>query len=269
VIGPGDGTPAVIVLAAGIGSRLGRLVVKRPKWLLDLAPDAPLARHHLRAIDRALAAGAPRIAVAGHASDALRVFLLREGAAHVDVVVNPRYATWNNWYSLLVGLRRLDELGWAGPVIVLNADLYCPEEWLADVAAGITHRPPPEVLLAIDVGRPLTDEAMKVELDGTGRVTAIGKFGLARPAGEYIGLAALSSAGRAAVAGILQTFAADGRTDEWYEAGLQQAMDSGLRVEAWTTPHSDWVEIDDADDHAAAQDLYERRRRGAEAGGCR
>jgi len=197
------------------------------------------------------------------------VFLLREGAAHVDVVVNPRYATWNNWYSLLVGLRRLDELGWAGPVIVLNADLYCPEEWLADVAAGITRRTPPEVLLAVDVGRPMTDEAMKVEFDGSRRVTAIGKVGLARPAGEYIGLAALSSAGRAAVAGILQTFAADGRTDEWYEAGLQQAMDHALAVEAWTTPHSDWVEIDDADDHAAAQDLYERRRRGAEAGGCR
>ncbi|HSH23128.1 MAG TPA: hypothetical protein VK975_03615, partial [Acidimicrobiales bacterium] len=115
--------------------------------------------------------------------------------------------------------------------------------------------------LAVDVARPLTEEAMKVAAgptDAQGRrwCRAIGKEGVDDPVGEYVGMSTLAPPGRALVHEALRSFTTDEMwTDAWYEAAFQQLSAASPFLTLWPTPSSEWVEIDDAEDLATAERL--------------
>ena len=123
----------VIVLAAGRGSRLGRVGDDTPKWLLDIGGRA-IADRHLEGIRAAGDHVASTRVVTGHGAEAIDRFLsARAGDGPVETVFNPEYARLNNWYSLLVGLRSLPADGAA--VAVINADLHLEPSWVAGFLA--------------------------------------------------------------------------------------------------------------------------------------
>ena len=240
----------VIVLAAGCGSRLGALGDRTPKWLLEVG-GRTLADRQLEAIGRAGDAVASVRVVVGHAAHAIEC-ALDERPEKVGLVANPEFATLNNWWSLLRGLRAAPE---DGPVVVLNADLLAdPEhlaEFLEEAATGGA-----DGLLAVDLVKDLTDESMKVALAEDGSLTRIGKVGVDDPVGEYVGMLMARGEALRRLRAVLEGFV--GRPDaanEWYEGAVERAAASGTRWHVWPMPPGGWVEIDDDADLQAAQSL--------------
>ncbi|WP_205698310.1 NTP transferase domain-containing protein [Conexibacter sp. SYSU D00693] len=230
----------VVVLAAGRGSRLGALGDATPKWLLEVG-GRTLADRHLEAFAAAGGAVASVRVVTGHAATAI-IHELADSPQVDEVVHNPQYATRNNWWSLLLALRRLP----AGePVAVVNADLLADPDAVASFLVAAANGPA-EGLLAVDLQRLLTDESMKVQLDDGGALSRIGKVGIAAPVGEYVGL--LMARGRVltALRAALERFAdCPASFDEWYEGAVGATAATGHRWEVWPMPSSGWVEIDD------------------------
>jgi len=241
----------VVILAAGKGSRMGALGEGLPKWLLEVGPRT-IADHQLGAIADAGDAVTSTWVVTGHARSRVEQFL--DGRRGVECVYNPEYARLNNWYSVLLALRAIDD--GSVPVVVLNSDLFAPR-WIsrfvadaADTADG--------ALIAVDAQRRLTDESMKVAATESDRgyLTAIGKAAVADPVGEYVGMLMAGGESLVEFRAALESF--EGREenrDEWYERAVGLTAAGGSRWRLWTTPDSNWVEIDDDADHATAVDL--------------
>jgi choline kinase len=247
----------VIILAAGRGSRLGALVEDRSKWLLEVE-GGTIADRQLAALrDPALSNGSNAIAsalvVTGHAPDSTERFVRSYGDPRVRTVHNPEYATLNNWYSLLVGLREV-RCADGDRVAVLNADLFAEPEWLASFLCE-SARTDAEALIAVDRERTLTEESMKVAARGD-LLAGIGKAGIDRPVGEYVGMLMARGGVLENLRRTLEGFA--GRAEaanHWYEAAVGITAQEGSPWTVWATPSSDWVEIDDDADYEHARSL--------------
>ena len=234
----------VVVLAAGRGSRLGALGDATPKWLLRVG-GRTLAERQLEGIRGAGDAVASISVVVGHAAEAIEDALDDD----VRVIANPRFASRNNWWSVLLALRELPE---DGPVAILNADLLIDPDQIRAFLTG----PRSEGLMAVDLEQGVTEESMKVEL-GTDEVIAkIGKVGLDAPAGEYVGLLMASGATLRAFRAQLEAFDADPEHDnEWYEGAIGRSAAEGAQWRVWPVRSGAWVEIDDDRDLDAAEAL--------------
>jgi choline kinase len=247
----------VIILAAGRGSRLGALAEDRSKWLLEVE-GGTIAERQLAALrDPALSNGSSAVGTAlvvtGHASDATERFLRSHGDACVRAVHNPDYATLNNWYSLLVGLREIPCAD-GDRVVVLNADLFAEPAWIASFLSD-SARTGAEALIAVDLERALTDESMKVAAQGD-LLERIGKVEVDEPVGEYVGMLMARGRALADLRRTLEGFVGrDDAIDRWYEAAVGITAQRGTPWTVWATPSSDWVEIDDDADYERARSL--------------
>ncbi|HEV2068276.1 MAG TPA: NTP transferase domain-containing protein [Acidimicrobiales bacterium] len=255
---------AVVVLAAGQGRRLGSAGGSGPKWLIEVG-GAPIAERHLTAVEQTLGPDTDVLVVVGHAADRVEEYCAaraERSSLRPLLVTNPQHEERNNWYSLLVGLDALESrLDDDQVVVILNSDLFGLPEWIGALLRAANQLSGVPGSLAVDVVRPITDEAMKVAAgpsDAAGRrwCTAIGKVDVDDPVGEYVGLSALAPSGRAMVHEALRAFTADGtRSDAWYEAAFQEISAMSPFLALSPTPSSAWVEIDDTDDLRAAERL--------------
>jgi choline kinase len=249
----------VIVLAAGLGRRLAGATAL-PKWLAPVSGSCPAAVH-LRAFEAA-AVGRVHVVVPPRAPEIEALVGPWRDRLDIDLVANDHSADRNNWYSLLVGFRAWEREGGSARsgagVVVVNSDLYAAPGWFEHLLGSLPGADAPATL-AVDPERGRNDEAMKVGLDtGAGRVTAIGKVGVERPGGEYVGIAWWSPAGAAALGAVLETFLDEPeRSDCWYEHGIAEHIAAGGRYEAVPVPSGRWVEIDDEADLATARELVE------------
>jgi len=237
-----------VVLAAGVGSRL-QPAHQGAKWLLPVNGE-PIAERQLRSLRLALSPDAPILVVAGHAAADVVAFTADHPG--VDVLINPQYDVRNNWYSLSVALQHWRSLRRAGSLLVMNSDLYCPDHWVKEFSAAACESAA-DCVLAVDMQRQLTGEAMKVGRSG-GRVALLAKGGIEQPIGEFLGLSALSGTGLGAVQRALDGMDTRGE-DGWYENAFERALLSGATAGVWSVPHPRWVEIDDAADVVTARHL--------------
>lgn len=239
----------VVVLAAGVGRRLG-LPDLTPKWLAPVGDRTP-ASEQLAAIERA---GITDVTVLSppraDAGATIAAMLAERGAHDVELLENPHYADRNNWFSLLLALRAHE----GEDLVVLNSDLFAAATWLGQVIGDLIASDAPAAL-AIDVERPLTEEAMKVTVRD-GRIGGIGKVGIDDPGGEYVGASFWTASAAASLAQHLEGYLDDpAAVDNWYEHGIDADVRAGAHYRVVPVPSVDWVEIDDPDDLAAARRL--------------
>ena len=242
----------MIVLAAGRGSRLGPLGDEIPKWLLEIG-DRTIAERQLEG-----AADATTFSVVtGHADDTISEFLQEHGHPEVNTVFNPEWATLNNWYSLLVGLRAIDLQSDDDRMVVFNSDFYAePDMYAAFVESSATTDE--ESLIAVDVERVLTDESMKVSARD-GLLERIGKIDIQDPIGEYVGMLMARGGVLRDITDMLASF--EGKPEDlnqWYEGAVGRTAAAGVPWRVWATPTTDWVEIDDDADYSIAEQLAQR-----------
>jgi choline kinase len=266
-----------LVLAAGQGQRLRPDTDALPKTLLPVDGESTILDVILRNLAKV---GLTDVAlVAGHAADALIARVPDLEARHglaIEIIRNDRFDR-NNAYSLWLARE-----AYAGGALLVNGDTVHPvdvEQTLLSAAAetaaaALTQATPdgatptatptataPEIILALDVTKRLTDEAMKVTLTatttGTGHRTVhkiTKQMPVADAHGEYIG-ATLIGAGVASdlAAALDETWRRD--PNLYYEDGYQLLADQGVPVGVAPLPSLEWVEVDDHADLARAREV--------------
>jgi choline kinase len=236
-----------VVLAAGVGSRLGAETVELPKTLIGVDGDRTI-------LDIALANFAhvgleDAVIVTGHGHDVLadRVpDLERRHGVKLELVFNPKAREWNNCYSLWCAREAFRE-----GVLLANGDTVHP----ASVEERLLEARGPELVLAVDDSKALGEEEMKVHITGDGHLDRINKALDPETAhGEYIGVTLIEPAAAEPLADALE---AVWRRDTtlYYEDGFQELADRGGRVGIAPIGSVEWVEVDDHRDLARAREV--------------
>ena len=239
---PDRNLPAVI-LAAGVGRRLGSLTADRPKALIEVGGTTLLERQ-LRALEDVGCATA--FIVSGHCAQRLEETLAtRRGRISVRQIPNPDYATANNIVSLLAARDVLRD-----GFCLLNSDIVFDPGILATLwnrTAGSW--------IVVDTDEILGEEEMKVQVDENGVVHRISK--LLDPAisvGEYIGMALFDAIGARALVDSAARLVRAGEVQLYYEDAIDRDAAS-INVGVVSCEGRPWTEIDDQVDLKRARTL--------------
>ncbi len=236
-------TTAAVILVAGIGSRLRPITDDRPKALVDLGGETILGR-----TVRLLASyGVRKVVLAtGYREDAVRAAM--EGApVAVEYCRNPQFDRTQNSVSLALCRSALGP----GAFFKLDGDVVFQRQVLERLDES-----PAELAVAVDSGRMVDAEAMKVTVSGL----AINAFGKSIPlqasAGESIGIERIAAGLSAPLFDALDGVIAGGETGLYYEDIYSQLIAAG-RLAAEAVPVSDlpWTEVDDFADLERAREL--------------
>jgi choline kinase len=236
-------TTAAVVLVAGIGSRLRPITDDRPKALVDVGGETILGR-----TVRLLASyGVRRVVLAtGYREDAVRAAM--QGApVVVEYCRNPEFDRTQNSVSLALCRTALGSEAFFkldGDVVFQRQVLERLDECSAELA------------VAVDAGRTLDAEAMKVTVSGLS-ISAFGKgIELAKSAGESIGIERIAGGASAPLFDALDRTIAGGETNLYYEDVYSRLIAAGtLRAEAVPVRDLPWTEVDDFNDLERAREL--------------
>src|SRR3954469_10922164 len=213
-------TSTAVILVAGIGSRLRPITDDRPKALVDLDGETILGR-----TVRLLASyGVRKVVLAtGYREDAVRA-AMQNAPVQVEYCRNPEFDRTQNSVSLAlcraaVGFDAFFKLD--GDVVFQRQVLDRLDESSAPLA------------VAVDAGRMLDAEAMKVSVAGS-TILAFGKgIELEKSAGESIGIERIAGTHSRALFDALERTIARGETGLYYEDVYSQLIaEGGLHAEA-------------------------------------
>ncbi|MEW9702154.1 sugar phosphate nucleotidyltransferase [Paenibacillus sp. SI8] len=229
----------VVILAAGIGSRLHPLTKNRPKAMLKIN-EKPLVQYQIESVLKSGFAYEDIYIIGGYMIEQLEEHFKETG---IHFIYNPFYASMNNIYSFLLTQAVGDDL------LLINSDVFYNHQLIPLILS--TEFPS---CLLVDRKKALTEEAMKVKLDGN-RLRLVNKqLNLAETDGEYIGISKLSVYDL----NILYRKAAElieaGEVSGWYE-NVYEACAANVDIRAVHTEGYPWIEIDDMRDWECAKQL--------------
>ena len=207
----GSSSPSAIILAAGVGRRLGH---GTPKVLLEFGGKSLLERH-LAALQ---VNGVRDIAITvGHRPDLIRAELGRLGALHrIALVENPRYRE-GSVVSVAVQAPRLAA---GGPVLLMDGDVLYDSRMIARLLAAA----PDNVLLFDRLIEP-GDEPVKICLRGDVIVDFAKKPEHAHERhGESVGFFRFSASMAVALAERATAYVEDRRAGAEYEAAIRDLV---------------------------------------------
>jgi L-glutamine-phosphate cytidylyltransferase len=236
----------VVLLAAGLGSRLGALTAQLPKALIPVGGRTLLA--HALAFASRLAP--EEVIVVGGFGHALVTAELQElqsrgalfgGSWPVRLVENRDFRQ-GNLLSLQTARPHLD-----GDFVLMNVDhIYRPS------IATLVAAPARDVTAFIDTDRALGDDDMKVKRDPQGRVARIAKTLTDFDAG-YVGMTAVPAGVRERYfAETDAALAAEGTTIH-VERILARLADAHIPPHCRDISGHGWLEVDTPSERAAAE----------------
>ncbi|MBT0994604.1 NTP transferase domain-containing protein [Cellulomonas sp. DKR-3] len=218
----------VVILAAGLGSRLG---TGAPKALTRLRDGRTILRQQLDILASRVLTARVHVVVGFRAQDVV--------AAEPSVVAvpNPRFATTNTARSLAIGLDACPP----GDVLWLNGDVVCDP--------GVVDRLLAErgTAIAVDTAA-VGEEEVKYDLDAEGWVRRLSKQ-VAPALGEAVGVNLVAAGDRDVLRRRLEQVA-DG---DYFERAVELAIDlDALRVRPVDVSDLFAVEVDFPEDLARA-----------------
>ena len=225
----------VVILAAGLGTRLGR---PYPKPLTPLADGRSILRQQLDHLRETFGPHARITVVVGFKMD-----LIMEAAADdAAFVYNELYDQTNTSKSLLKALR----LAPPGGVLWLNGDVVFVPGLLDSLRP---HLSADRSFVAVNT-ESVADEEVKYTLDGDGFVKDLSKQ-VVGGLGEAVGINYVAAADRDTLVAHLRRCA----DNDYFERGLETAIADGLRVAAVDISGYGCVEVDFEPDLARANQL--------------
>ncbi len=232
-----------VILAAGLGSRLGEFTRYKPKTLLSVG-GRPLISHILGALS---GAGIREvIIITGHGEEMLRSSV-GDGSAfglRVSYIRNPVYDTTNNIYSLSLVEGEVED-----GFIIVNSDVF----FHPGVLESLMELRHAGVALLVDLREELGEEEMKVVLRD-GEVADISKeIPPEKAHGEYTGIALVSPGMVAEFFSALRTVMEEQGRGVYYEEVFRRLIEHGHRVVCASTRGLPWMEIDTPEDLEAAE----------------
>ncbi|MGE0422125.1 MAG: NTP transferase domain-containing protein [Reyranellaceae bacterium] len=233
---------SAVILAAGRGARLAPLTDRVPKCLLRVGGRAILDRQ----LDALARCGATEVTiVTGHAADALDAHVA--GRPGIRTVRNPGYSSTDNLASCHAARSHFG----GDATLLLNGDTLFEDAILRDLLAAEAA----PVLIAIDRKPHYDADDMKIATTDANRLRRIGKD-LALPDGEATGLTLLRDTGHARFLDEVETrLAAPGGAHALYTEALGALAAQDL-VGVRAVHGQRWIEIDTAQDLAAAEALW-------------
>lgn len=245
--------PVAVILAAGLGKRLGDLTATRPKALL------PLAESGVTFLDHSLRLLLPRVeatrVVGGYAYPTLERHVrerypqaFREG--RLGLLEFRDYPTVNNIGTFLAAAPAFARGG-----LLLNSDIVYHPAILEGAIASCTAAPE-QSFLVVDETVALDEEEMKVTVDHGGRVTGINKkLPPDASLGEYIGILHLSANDAQLALQAARDLIAKGGTNLYYEDAVAHALDR-IPLQTLSTGGKRWTEVDTPEDYERARGIY-------------
>jgi choline kinase len=198
-----------VILAAGLGTRLGRTT---PKPLTLLRDGRTIQRRQLEGLRGVLGADVDITVVVGHCSE-----LLMRASPDVRFAYNPEYASTNTSKSLLRALLTSRY----GGVLWLNGDVVFDP---AVLELALPHLLADESFICVDTNT-VADEEVKYTLDGDGYIRELSKT-VVGGLGEAVGINYVSAADKPA---LIEHLAVCDDQD-YFERGIETAIvEKGLR----------------------------------------
>ena len=226
----------VVILAAGMGTRLGRSL---PKPLTPLRDGRSIQHRQLGALREAFGAGVDVTVVVGY-----RAKKIMRHSAGVRFAYNPDYATTNTSKSLLTGLSVTRDGGalWLNGDVVFDADVL--EHALGLVAAD-------ESFVCVDTST-VGEEEVKYTLDADGCIRHLSKT-VTGGLGEAVGINYVAAADKP----VLLEHLARCADQDYFERGIETAItDAGLRFRPLDISAFAAVEVDFETDLERANALF-------------
>lgn len=221
-------TVQIVILAAGMGSRLGRSL---PKPLTPLADGRSIMQQQHDNIRAAFGRAARITTVVGY-----RAETIVDAFPEADYVYNDRYDQTNTSKSLL---RALAKTGRSG-VLWMNGDVVFDPRVLGR-AAGLIDED--RSFVTVDTAS-VGDEEVKYTVDAEGFVDELSKI-VVDGVGEAVGINYISSRDKKALMRQLQRVG----DQDYFERGIELAIaHDGLRVEPLDISDLYAVEVDFAED---------------------
>jgi CDP-glycerol glycerophosphotransferase len=221
--------PQVVILAAGLGTRLGR---PHPKTLTPLRDGKSILRHQLDRIQAAFSGQARVTIVVG-----FKMNLIMEAAPEALFVYNEVYDQTNTSKSLLKALK----LSSPGGVLWLNGDVVFVDGLLESVREVTAAD---ESFICVNT-ESVAEEEVKYTLDGDGYVKDLSKQVREGALGEAVGINYVTEADKATLIARLEACA----DQDYFERGVETAIaEAGSRYRAVDISRFGVVEVDfDAD----------------------
>ena len=215
----------VVILAAGMGTRLGR---PYPKPLTPLADGRSILRQQLDHMKATFGAEAHISVVVGFKMD----LIMEAAAGEAAFVYNELYDQTNTNKSLLKALR----LAPPGDVLWLNGDVVFVPGLLESLAEHVRAR---RTFVAVNTAS-VAEEEVKYTLDGDGFVKDLSKQ-VVGGLGEAVGINFVTAEDRALLVRHLDKCA----DQDYFERGIETAIaEEGMRVAAVDISQFDCVEVD-------------------------
>ncbi len=233
-----------ILLAAGTGSRLKPLTDDAPKCLSEVSGVTILER----LIQSLCEHGFTRLViVVGYLDHRVRAFL-DEGNDELEIefVINPRYATTNNLYSLWLARLTIDE-----PCLLLESDVVFDSSLLLEMLQPNR--------MAVSRMRPWMN-GTTVTVDTAQRVTAF-QFANVNATGEImhktVNMYSFSRDTWRKLVQRLSSHVSAGRVNEYYETVLAEMLrDGSIAIVAVPFDKGRWYEIDTLEDLQEAELMF-------------
>jgi len=214
----------VVILAAGMGTRLGR---EHPKPLTPLSDGRSILERQLDGLRSVLGEEVPVTAVVG-----FRCEMIMQAAPDLSFAYNPDFATTNTSKSLLRGLQNSRD----GGVLWLNGDVVFDPAVL-DLVLPYLHAD--QSFVCVDTNT-VADEEVKYTLDEQGYVRELSKT-VVGGLGEAVGINYVSSADKPA---LIEHLEACGLQD-YFERGMETAIATdGVRFRPVDISQFAAVEVD-------------------------
>ena len=241
-----------IILAAGIGKRLGELTKHLPKCLLPIEFEDTLLDISIRTLvdNKILEISI----VSGFGSEILKKHIAKKWGNKISVkyIFNEYYKEYNNIYSAY-----LARTIWDDETILFNSDIIYHPLILKNLIEEIKKTNKQKSFLVIDDTKKLTEESMKVIVDSSGEIKQINKaLEINSSLGEYIGITYLRGLEREQFLQSLEKNVKNKKLDIYYEDAIADVL-SEVSVFPFSTSAKSWTEIDTAEDYRIAKQISE------------
>lgn len=220
----------IVVLAAGVGSRLGR---PHPKPLTPLSGGETILGRALRMLTSRFQRHSVHLVVG------FKKEMIMEEVPDVGFIYNQAYGDTNTSKSLLKALTILGP----GGVLWLNGDVVFDEGVLDDILPYIATDRSFVCVNTAKVG----EEEVKYTVDPDGYIQYLSKTIPSGALGEAVGINFVSADDRPLLARRLE----ECDDQDYFERGIELAIEKdGLRIEALDISHRPVIEVDFAEDLA-------------------
>jgi choline kinase len=229
----------VVILAAGIGSRLRPLTTNSPKAMIRVHEKA-LVQYQVESVMKSGFGYEDIYIIGGYKIERIEEHFKGTG---VHFIYNPFYESMNNIYSFLLTRAVGDDL------LLINSDVLYDNR----IISLILNSEFPTCIL-VDRQKKPTEEAMRVKLEGN-RLRLVNKqLNLTDSDGEFIGISKLAIDDLTILYQKAYELIEAGETSGWYE-NVYEACAATVEIRAVNTEGYHWIEIDDQHDLENAKQL--------------